>query len=175
MTCRPACSYLAAGKNNITLWSFGTKNKERRITLGIQLYPAHLVHDHLGLGNLELFLARLLLHRLKVLHLRDSEERIHSAVKPSPCGYFCNEFRCRLQMPPMLCAKSRQLYPLNYTCNRSLSHSASRSVTCSERLRLVSARAEVFCLLVLIESLHLVSSASSRFTFSEMEIKEWIV
>ena len=32
------------------------------------------MHDHLGLGNLELLLARLLLHRLKVLHLRDSEE-----------------------------------------------------------------------------------------------------
>ena len=32
--------------------------------------PPHLVHDHLGLGNLQLLLARFLLHRLKFLDLR---------------------------------------------------------------------------------------------------------
>ena len=58
---------------------------------------------------------------------------------------------------------------IDITFTLSLSHSASRSVICSERLLFVSVRAELFCLLVLMESLHFVSRASSRFTFSEIE------
>ena len=61
------------------------QKKQRKNVLINCLLPAHLVHDHLGLGNLELLFSCLLLHRLKVLHLREGQlARIHLAEATGP-------------------------------------------------------------------------------------------